>query len=408
MSAALESDGAVLGRLAALASSETGGSASAIAREGLLRAPGGPAELLARARARDPQALAALREAATVGETYFFRQPDHFSFLADRLVPELTRAGRTRLSAWSAGCATGEEAWSLAATLRAAAPPDCGVEVLGTDLVERRLRAARAATYRPWSLRPDGPLLYPLLDHPGDAFITDRTITDTTISEAAVTDTALTEPPITILPALRSLVRFQAHDLRDPAPAGPFDVVLCRNVLVYLSAEAARLALRNLAAAVAPGGALVLGALDEAQALPSFERIGPAELQIFRRRSSAVTRPALAAPAAPPPRPRPRGSGSVEHHRRALELLERGRCDEAGALLDAALREDPAYVPGLLELALAHLRAGRGAAAETLMREVVRLCASFDPERVLPAPEPLPARFFDATARAFLAAQGTR
>jgi chemotaxis methyl-accepting protein methylase len=408
MSAAAESDAAVLARLDALASSETGGSASAIAREGLLRAPGGPAELLARARARDPQALAALREAATVGETYFFRQPDHFRFLADRLVPELTRAGRARLSAWSAGCATGEEAWSLAATLRTAAPADCVVAVLGTDLIERRLRAARAAIYRPWSLRPDGPLLYPLLDPSSDAFITDTRITDTAITDTAITDAALTEPPITILPALRPLVRFQAHDLRDPAPAGPFDVVLCRNVLVYLSAEAARLALQNLAAAVAPGGALVLGALDEAHALPSFERIGPAELQIFRRRSPARVRPALAARPPLPPRPRAQGAGSVEQHRRALELLERGRCDDAGALLEAALREDPAYVPGLLELALAHLRAGRRADAEALMREVVRLCASFDPERVLPAPEPLPARFFDATARAFLAAQGTR
>ena len=57
-----------------------------------------------------------------VSETYFFRHPEHFDLLVERLVPALLQEGRTTLRAWSAGCATGEEAYSLAAALMAAAP----------------------------------------------------------------------------------------------------------------------------------------------------------------------------------------------------------------------------------------------------------------------------------------------
>ena len=183
-----------------------------------------------------------LAAAVAVGETSFFRQPEHFAWIARE-----TR-GR-RLRAWSAGCATGEEAWSLAATIEG--------EVLGTDLIEGHVAAARAGTYRPWSVRAPLPeaILEPLPD--GRLRVVDR---------------------------LRAAVRFRRHNLLDPAPEGGFDLILCRNVLVWFTAEAARFAIANLSAALAPGGCLLFAPLDVDGRLPGLERLRPPELQIHRRR----------------------------------------------------------------------------------------------------------------------------
>jgi chemotaxis protein methyltransferase CheR len=88
----------------------------------------------------------------TVGESYFFREPQIFDFIRDEVFPEvLARRGATHtLRIWSAGCASGEEAYSLAITLI-----DAGLDghVLATDLSQRALQRARAATYRRWALR---------------------------------------------------------------------------------------------------------------------------------------------------------------------------------------------------------------------------------------------------------------
>ena len=78
------------------------------------------------------------------------------------------------------------------------------------------------------------------------------------------------------------MTRFQVGNLLD-APPGNFDLVLCRNVLGYFAPEAARRACQNLVSALAPGGVLVFGALDLPAAPPGCARVGPAELQIYRR-----------------------------------------------------------------------------------------------------------------------------
>lgn len=378
--------------LVACAAGLTGFSREAILTEAVRRAAsslggrGGVAGVLARARAGDPEVERALCQAVSVGETYFFRQPDHFVWLAHEFVPERKRAGATRLRAWSAGCATGEEAWSLAACLT-----DCGVaaEVIGTDLLARNLEAGRTGVYGAWSRRETAPILHPLFEP------------------------AREQPPLRVLERLRKLVEFREHNLLAPPPGDGFDVILCRNVLVYFAPEAARAAVQNLVAALAPGGALLLGTMDLQEPPTGLVAAGSSGAQIWRRpaaRREAPARPgarrerqaeASGPRHAPPATPEP-----VALHLRALQLVEHGHSEEAARALDDLVRLAPDYLPGLLERALLAGRRGARGAAAGLMRDVLRRAEALPPDAVLAAPEPLPARFFRETAEAWLRGGG--
>lgn len=345
------------------------------------------AELLALCRGDAPEVARALCQAVSVGETYFFRQPEHFRLVSQELLPALAVGGRRRVRAWSAGCATGEEAWSLAACLLDAGTP-LGLtepEVLGTDLLARNLAGARAGSYGAWSKRETAPILHPLLE-PGQE-----------------------KPPLRIREELRRVVRFAEHNLLQPPLEGSFDLVFCRNVLVYFAPEQARVALRNLAGALANGGVLVLGSMDVLEAPPGLVRVGSPEHQVWRRSPDAPAKaPArelaqrAVAPAVvraprktPPPEP-------VAQHLRALLLVERGELARAGEVLEELVSAAPDYVPGLLERALLHARKGERAAAGARMREILRRTDALPLDAALAAPEPLPVRFFRESAEAWL------
>jgi chemotaxis protein methyltransferase CheR len=180
--------------------------------------------------AGDGPGLCGLLEAATTGETYFFRHPQQFRALG-RLLIGSSEPGRT-LQIWSAGCASGEEAYSLAALLQALGRPPGRDRILATDVSEGALAHAREGLFGRWSLRGVAPDL--------ERLVTDR-------------------PGVTRLPpALRTAVRFERHDVRDAPPQTGFDAVLCRGVLPLLGADDVEPALRALLAAVRPGGYLVL------------------------------------------------------------------------------------------------------------------------------------------------------
>lgn len=340
-------------------------------------------ELLRRAAQRESEVAHALCQAVSVGETFFFRHPEHFRYLEHTLVPELVRAGRPAIRAWSAGCATGEEAFSMAACLlEAAARPGIAVSVLGTDLLERNLKSARAGVYGRWSRRPSGPLLYPLY-HPA---------AQTTAEQVTVDD------------RVREVTRFALHNLLD-AMAEQFEVIFCRNVLVYFSPEASRTACAHLAAALAPGGALVFGSMDLGEPPPGLIAEGLAELQIYRRPLPAAAR---AAPTPPPPLPtpprvaRPLPAEPVALHLKALVHIERGDQTVAEKTLTELTARVPDYVPGILERALLHVRLGQRGSAMSLMREVLRRTEKLPPDELLPGPEPLPVSFYRDSAETFL------
>jgi chemotaxis protein methyltransferase CheR len=203
-------------------------------REISRRAEIDPLELVHAIRASGEELSAALGD-LTIGETWFFRDAKLFRLLEETILRgQEDRAGTLRI--WSAGCATGEEAWTLAYTARRGVRTR-PVEVLGTDLDPARLERARSRRYPKRQAR--GVALPPLF-------------ADAQGEELVVRDVAGVH------------VRFEPHNLVvDRAPlAGSFELIVCRNVLLYLHEEAVRRALETFATALAPRGWLVLGPSD--------------------------------------------------------------------------------------------------------------------------------------------------
>jgi chemotaxis protein methyltransferase CheR len=191
-----------------------------------------PATFAGRVLRRDRDAVEALVEHAVVLETYFFRHPEQIAALGQHV---LRRPGP--LSIWSAGCATGEEPYTLAIALLEAGRAGTGDRILATDVSERALAAARAGTYGAWSLRRLPPRLVERW-FSGDA-------------------------QRRVVPAVRELVDFRRHNLlSEPPPGGPFDVVLCRNVLIYFDPSVAAEVLVRLVPVLRPGGLLLLGPVE--------------------------------------------------------------------------------------------------------------------------------------------------
>ena len=190
-----------------------------------------------------------LLDAAVNGETYFFRDPASLRAFSEEIAPErLLAAGSDgTFDVWSAGCATGEEAYSLSIALHERGfLPGRRVRILGTDLSPAHVRRARAAVYGPQALRATSP------ERRRDHF------------EAA--EGGL----FRLKPALASPVLFEARSLLDePVSGAAFDVILCRNVLIYLDEEARTRAVEILASRLKPGGYILLGASDALAAASS-------------------------------------------------------------------------------------------------------------------------------------------
>ncbi|MGI8401941.1 MAG: CheR family methyltransferase [Gemmatimonadaceae bacterium] len=190
----------------------------------------------------------------TIGETFFLREKGQFDFLKNTVLPELRTAAADRpLRMWSAGCATGEEPYSLAMTLKEVDWPGTA-SILGTDLAFARLVAAKRARYTAWSMRG--------------------------VSEDVITRYFQRQGKQFLLrPDLRRDVQFRILNLAsaDYPSLGSgieqMDVIFCRNVLIYFDfATIAEIAAR-LIASLAPGGWLFLGASD-----PSIAEFVPCEV----------------------------------------------------------------------------------------------------------------------------------
>ncbi len=201
-----------------------------------------PAELLRAIRAAGEIRDILITE-LTIGETYFLRENGQLDFLKETVLPGLKAAGLSRpLRLWSAGCATGEEPYSLAMTLKDAAWPGA-FSVLGTDLAFARLVAAKRARYTAWSMRGvSETFIARYFERHGKQFVLRQDI--------------------------RNAVEFRVLNLAAPEYPSPFygvgqmDVIFCRNVLIYFDlATVADIAAR-LVASLAPGGWLFLGASD--------------------------------------------------------------------------------------------------------------------------------------------------
>lgn len=208
---------------------------------------------------RHPEEWAHLDGLTNVTISRFHRDRGVFAFVASAVLPELAAhardAGREVVRAWSAGCAGGEEPYTLAILSELAG---IELEVLGTDVDPTMLRRARRARYAASTLRE---------------------LPDAARTAAFAED----GEELVLLPRFRRRVTLAEHDVRTAPPAGPFDLVLCRNlVFTYLDDAGQRAALERIAEVTRPGGALVVGAHEAPPATRSFEGWN-ARLGVFRR-----------------------------------------------------------------------------------------------------------------------------
>ncbi len=315
--------------------------------------PGGDAAAFLRA-AQYPVAgaetVARLIDAVTVQESSFFRDRRQLDAVDWPLLLDRARAaGSDRIRVWSAACASGEEPYTLAlmaAEAFAPAPPP--VHVLGTDISATALEGARAAAYRERSLRAVEPGLRVRWFREEDGLFS-------------------------LEDGSRRLVRFERHNLaRDPIPpAGEerFDLIVCRNVLIYLDGETVERVIGALELALRPGGMLILGSADTlCGTVQRLARLGEREAP-------------SPGPAPPPARARRRAAGAVR--RRGLvpagpRRPPGGRGVHGGRLAPAALYVDQSFALAAFTLGRAHEAAGDGGSARRAYEQALRTVALAD------------------------------
>jgi two-component system CheB/CheR fusion protein len=221
---------------------------------------------------RHPEEYERLANSFLIKVTDFFRDADLFNHLRDQVMPGLIEEARghgNELRLWSAGCATGEEAYSLAilvAELLGEELEQFTIRIFATDLDSDAVAFARRGVY-PASALKNVP-----------AEMRERHLTHL-------------ESAWEVRKQLRAMVIFGQHDLGQRAPFPRIDLVLCRNVLIYFTPELQRRALQLFAFALREGGFLVLGKAESTSPLPeNFTMIQP-RLKVFRRHGDRVLIP---------------------------------------------------------------------------------------------------------------------
>jgi len=191
--------------------------------------------------AKEPAELPLLEEALTINVSKFFRNYELFSLLEREVFPRLGALAEerklSRLFFWSAGSATGEEPYTLAIMAKELLPKKIDVRILGTDISKKSLEAARRGIYPPASL-------------------------DETPERIKEKYFVFEEGHYHLAPEIKEMVTFRKLDLlADPYPQR-VDLILCRNVLIYLTKEAQDIILSGFFGSLVPRGVLVLGKVE--------------------------------------------------------------------------------------------------------------------------------------------------
>ena len=205
--------------------------------------------------------------------TEFFRDPELFEYLRQRVLPELiaqAREGEKSLRIWSSGCATGEEAYSLAMLLDDALGRERDrfhVRIFATDLDSEAIANARRGRYGAKAVAnvPAG--------------LRERYL-------------AQADGGYEVTKDIRALVVFGEHDVAQRAPFPNVDLLVCRNMLIYFTPELQRRALQLFAFSLRRGGYLALGKSETTRPLPEFFAIEQPKLKVFKRVGEAAPVPA--------------------------------------------------------------------------------------------------------------------
>lgn len=332
--------------------------------------------------------LEALASRLTVGETYFFREKRSLEVFEIDIAPELirTRAGLDRaIRIWSAGCATGEEPYSVAIILsKLMGLKRSKVEILASDLNSKSLLKASEGIYGEWSFRGIPPWVRsPYFEE-------------------------VEEGRWAITPAIKKMVSFAQVNLMDdsypPVSNSPngLDVIFCRNVLMYLTPEGMRKVVRQLHRSLATDGWLIVSPTETSQQLFSdFATVSFGDVTLYRKSAkhlpTTLALPAYAAVGSSvqperifePPEPTRTSclqTGQEDAHSegrlkntalptvpygQALALYEQGRYEEVERVIRALLSDDGAHASAMLLLARAYANQGKLAAALTLCDKAI-------------------------------------
>lgn len=309
------------------------------------------AELLARVE-RDPGEWQRFVDCMVVPETWLFRVPEQFDDLLQHI--RALPADRRPLRLLSLPCASGEEAWSIAATMLRGGFAGSEFEVTGVDVSARAIAQARQAQYRRTALR----------GRPADL-------------EWFHWEDELLSPA----PMLRRSVRFRCANVLAPdvfAPGERFDVIFCRNLLIYLDETARRQALGQLLGVLAEDGLLIAG---QAEVLSAIDRrlaplagYGPLSFGRVREVREPARRPPVAAatpsralpsmPRGPRPSRQPPVEPATDLLLRAQQAADAGALAPARALCQALLTEQPESAAGWFLLGMVDMADGQLDAAE--------------------------------------------
>ena len=213
---------------------------------------------------REPREMDRLVDALTINVTRFFRNHAVWDLIASRVVPSVWASELQSIRVWSAGCASGEEALSMAilfhrhAAVNGMLSQIGRLEVTGTDVDADAVEAATRGSYSE-----------------ADVAEVEPDLRRRYFAEAA---------PYTPAPGVRRLVRYRGHDLlKDPYPSEPQHVILCRNVLIYFDRAAQQQVIDRFRQALAPGGYLILGKVESLLSTSwAFQRVAARE-RIFRK-----------------------------------------------------------------------------------------------------------------------------
>jgi chemotaxis protein methyltransferase CheR len=220
--------------------------------------------------------LRTLARELTVGETYFFRHREQFCAFEEVALPDRLAASERPLRILSAGCASGEEVWTLAILLSEHALGPERASIRGVDVNPAALERAAAAHYSDWSLR----------ETPAD--------TRRRWFRPAGRDHRLVD-------ALRPLVSFEERNLSCPDPElwapGSYDVVFCRNVMMYFAPEVAQALVARIRRALRPGGYLFLGHAETLRGLSQDFALRHTHNTFYYTRKDALHEPAAPRPA---------------------------------------------------------------------------------------------------------------
>lgn len=323
----------------------------------------------------------------TIGETYFFRNQAHFNALRHEILPQLIARKRELnqrwLRIWSAGCATGEEIYSLAILIRELLPDyrDWLIYLIGTDLNESYLEQARQGGYRINSFRSETPenLRQQWFTQQGNTYKLDASI--------------------------RNMVIFQPLNLvadTYPTPDATLqsmDIILCQNVTIYFEREVTERVQSHLIDTLAEDGWLILGHSE-----PLFVKSPHLGLRnfpnavLFKRQQPARVQPVVAEPKPPkqtysktPVRSErkrttdalPSSKRIQETHqaeeicRRAQQAADNQRWDEAHSLLDKLLNLHPLHEYGHYLRALIYMEQGNFAKALSALRQALYCNTNF-------------------------------